>query len=181
MRLSRLLIVTVLLGVCFATGFGCGGGGGGGNPDAKVFKDALVPQDAPAALTGLGKKCDQAMNGADCTAEAPLCTGFQGTTTYCSPLCVTAGTATGAANNQFTAITPAPNDTTCSSAFHGTVGMPRCVGILNNFMPADNPVVVNKAYTNINMTCAVLCGAGNTCPPGMTMNTSLGACACFPT
>jgi hypothetical protein len=121
------------------------------------------------------------MAGADCPAEAPLCTGFQGTTTYCSPRCVTNGTATGAANNQFTGITPAPSNALCTAAYHATVGMPMCVGILNGFMPADNPLVVGKAYTNINMTCAVQCGAANACPTGMTMNTSLGACFCFPT
>jgi len=45
-----------------------------------------------------------------------------------------------------------------STAFHATVGMPQCIGILGNFMPMDNPVVVGKSYTNINMTCGVLCG-----------------------
>ncbi len=178
MQLSPTFVISMVLGASLVA---CGDDGGkGGGVDAAKGIDAPMIDAPPAALTGLGQKCVAAMAGADCPADAPVCTGFTGTTTYCTPRCVTAGTATGAANNQFTGITPAPSDAACTAAFHATVGMPKCVGILNNFMPADNPIVAGKAYTNINMTCAVLCGTGNTCPTGMTMNTSLGACACFP-
>ncbi len=180
MQMSRLFVMSVIVGSALAA---CGddGGKGGGIDAPKQIDAPSQPIDAPAAaITGLGQKCVQSMMGADCPADAPLCVGFAGTPTYCSPRCVTNGTATGAAMNQFMGITPAPSNALCSAAYRaGAMGMPVCAAVLNNYMPADNPVVVGKAYTNINMTCAVLC-VSNACPPGFAVNNSLGVCACFP-
>ena len=178
MHMSRLFVMSCFLGSALVA---CGddGGGGGGMPDAAKLIDAPMADAPGATITGLGQKCDAAMMGMDCPANAPVCAGFQGTPTYCTPRCVTNGTATGGANNQFTAIMPAPSNAMCMAAYTQTIGMPQCVGILNNYMPMDNPIVMGKAYTNINMTCAVLC-SNNACPPGMSTNNSLGACVCFP-
>ena len=179
MRIASSFLMSVALGSVLVA---CGGDDGeGGSPDAAPQIDAAPMIDAPpAGPTALGKRCDPAMMNADCPANAPLCTGFTGTPSYCSPLCVMGGTATGAANNQFTNIMPAPSAALCSAAWSASVGTPMCVGILNNFMPMDNPIKVGDAYTNINMTCAVVCGTGNMCPPGMASNTSLGPCICVP-
>ncbi len=179
MRIARLSVLSILVAVSmFAACGGDDGGGGGGNIDAPIVIDA--PPDA-AAVSGLGKACVAAMNGADCPANAPRCVGFTGAGgTYCTPLCVTNGTATGAANNQFTAITPAPSDPACAAAFSGTVGTPRCVGVLGGYMPADMTIVVGRSYTNINMSCAIACGASMACPAGLTANSSIGACICVP-
>jgi len=178
MHMSRLFLMSCLLGSALVA---CGddGGGGGGMPDAPKTPDAAI--DAPAAtLTGLGQKCVPAMMGADCPASAPVCAGFTGTPTYCTPRCVTNGTATGGMNGQFTNIQPAPSDALCAAGYSaGAMGMPVCAAVLNNYMPADATPVMGKAYTNINMTCAVLC-VSNACPPGMSTNNSLGVCACFP-
>ncbi len=179
MRIARL---SVLFALVVSTVAACGGddGEGGGTIDAPKVIDA--PPDA-APVAGLGKACVAAMNGADCPTNAPRCVGFTGAGgTYCTPLCVSNGTATGAANGQFTNIMPAPSNALCAAAFSGTVGMPTCAGVLGGYMPADATVVVGKAYTNINMSCAILCGASNACPAGLTANTSLGAsiCICVP-
>ena len=179
MQMSRLFVMSVIFGSALAACGDDGGKGGGADAPKQIDAPAATPDAPGGTITGLGQKCVPAMMGADCPAEAPVCAGFTGTPTYCTPRCVNAGTATGAANNQFTGIMPAPSNAICMGAYHATIGMPQCAGILNNYMPADNPVVVGKAYTNINMTCAVLC-SNNACPPGMAVNNSLGVCACFP-
>ena len=145
-------------------------------PDAKTFSDAPGgPMDAPAGggETALGKKCS---SPTDCPTNAPDCVGFQGTTSYCTPLCDMNATDTTNAMGQFTStITPAPNDGTCTAAFTGTIGTPKC-GALLAWTPMDNPPKANTKYTNISMGCVVLCGANNTCPSGMACNSSVGAC-----
>jgi hypothetical protein len=40
----------------------------------------------------------------------------------------------------------------------------------------DNPLQANKLYTGIALGCVILCGAGNTCPTGLTCNASVGLC-----
>jgi len=176
MRLAHLFVVSMFAVSTFAA---CGGddGGGGGNVDAPKVIDA--PIDA-APTAGLGKACVAAMMGADCPANAPRCVGFTGAGgTYCSPLCVTAGTGVGGAMGQFASVTPAPSDTICSGAFTGTIGTARCVGVLSNYMPAG-AITMGTNYTNVNMTCAIQCGAANACPAGLTANTGLGVCICVP-
>lgn len=178
MRLARHAVFSILVVSMFAA---CGGDdGNGGGIDAAVVIDA--PPDA-AAATGLGKPCVAAMNNADCPANAPRCINFTGAAaSYCSPLCVTNGTATGGMNGKFASIVPAPSDPLCAAAFSGTVGTPLCVGVLGGYMPADATIVNGRAYTNINMSCAIQCGASNACPAGLTANTSLGptTCICVP-
>ena len=175
MLLARLAVLSFHV-VVFAA---CGGDDGDGSTiDAPIAIDA--PPDA-APVAGLGKRCDAAMNNADCPANAPRCINFTGpAASYCSPLCVTNGTATGAANNRFSAIMPAPSDSACAAAFTGTVGTPSCAGVLGGYMPADPTVVVGRAYTSINMSCAILCGASMACPTGLTANSSIGVCICVP-
>lgn len=180
MRIARLSVLSILVAVSMFAACGGDDGGGGGNIDAPVVVDA-PPDAAPAS--GLGKACVAAMMNADCPANAPRCVGFTGAGgTYCTPLCVSNGTATGAAMGQFAMIMPAPSDSLCAAAFSGSVGTPRCVGILGGYMPADAMPVVGRAYTNINMSCAIQCGASNACPAGLTANTSLGGgvCICVP-
>jgi hypothetical protein len=157
----------------------CGGNGGSTAPDAKVFMDAPAPPDAPpSGLTGLGQKCGAGLPA--CPANASECFGLAGTNgnTYCSPKCVAGGTATGAANNQLSNIQPAPN-TTCTTAYSGTVGMGAC-GVILKFTPMDNPIVVGKAYTGVDLGCVVRCGAGNTCPPTHSTATIGTSCICVP-
>jgi hypothetical protein len=176
MRLTSLFAISMLFGSVLAA---CSGddGGGGGNIDAPKVIDA--PIDA-APVAGLGKACVPAMMGTDCPTNASTCAGFTGAGgTYCTPLCVTMGTAVGGANGQFASVTPMPSDTICAGAFTGTVGMPQCVGVLNNYMPTG-AITMGTNYTNVNMTCAILCGASMACPTGLTANNSLGACICVP-
>jgi hypothetical protein len=178
MRLSRLLAMSVLLVSSFAACSSDGGSGGG--VDAPKQIDARTIDAPPAGLSGLGQKCDPAMMNADCPANAPECVGLLASGgTYCTPLCVTNATAKGAANNQLTMITPAPNNAACTAAYSGTVGMGVC-GVLMAYTPPDMTIVVDKSYTAVSMGCAVLCGAGNACPAGLTADMSLGACLCFP-
>lgn len=176
MRLARHAVFSIVVVSMFAACSGDDGSGGG--IDAAVVIDA--PPDA-AAVTGLGKPCVTAMNNADCPANAPRCVGFTNAGgTYCSPLCVTMGTATGAAMNLFTNIMPPPSDPICAAAYSGTIGTPRCVASLGGYLPADAAIVVGRAYTNVNMSCAIMCGAAMACPAGLTANNSLGTCICVP-
>ena len=175
MRSTRLSVLFLLV-ASFAL-VACGDDGGSTAPDAKVFMDAAV--DAPpAALTGLGQKCGAGLPA--CPANASECFGIAGTNgnTYCSPKCLTGGTATGAANNQLTNIQPAPNNS-CTTSYSGTVGMAGC-GVILSFSPMDNPTVVGKAYTNVEAGCAIRCGAGNACPPSTVPQTLGAACLCLP-
>ena len=155
MRITSLFAVSMMFGLVLAA---CGGDDGSSNPVVDAPKVIDAPPDAPAGVTGLGKKCDAAMMNADCPTNAPRCVGFTGTPTYCSPLCVTAGTAVGGMNGQFASVTPAPSASICTGAYSGTVGMPQCVGVLNNYMPTG-AITNGTNYTNVNMTCAVICGA----------------------
>lgn len=181
MHMSRLFVMSCLLGSALVA---CGDDGGktGGNVDAPKQIDAAI--DAPGggnAPTGLGKKCTQPT---DCPASASECIGLaMGTNSYCTPKCVTGGTGMTNAMGSLplNAVNPPPNNAACTSAFTGTtvVGTPACVVILST-TPADNPLMANKQYTQIELGCVVVCGTGNTCPMGMTAKTLGSACACLP-
>ncbi|MFN0246937.1 MAG: hypothetical protein ACKV2T_08505 [Kofleriaceae bacterium] len=73
-------------------------------------------------------------------------------------------------------ITPAPNNATCQAAFSATVGTPVCALILGGYQPPHNPFMANMTYTMLTLECAIGCGAGNTCPTGLTCNMG----GCFP-
>lgn len=180
MQHPRLSVLSILVAVSMFAA--CGGDDGdGGTIDAPIVIDA--PPDA-APVTGLGKPCVAAMMNADCPANAPVCVGLAGAGgTYCSPLCVTNGTAKGAqGGGRLDMFMPALNDSLCAAAFSGTVGMPSCGAVLPNYMPLDNPPVAGTSYTNVNVACAILCGASMACPAGLNANTSLGGgvCLCVP-
>jgi len=179
MQLSRLFVMSMLLGSALVA---CGDDGGkGGGVDAPKAIDAAIDAPVAAGPTGLGKKCT---TPADCPANAPECVGLSQTTNaWCTPKCLTggAGTTNGNGALPLSGVTPAPSTTVCPAAFTGTPvtgGNPVCALILAT-VPADNPLVANKAYTGIDLGCVVACGTGNTCPMGMTCNTAVGG-ACLP-
>jgi hypothetical protein len=171
MRSTRLLSLLVFV-ASFAVA-ACGGGddGPGTTPDAPP-----VTPDAPTALTGLGQKCGAGLPA--CPATAPECFGIQGTNgnMFCSPKCVTGGTAVGG-NGVLTMIQPAPNNA-CMTSYTGSVGMGMCAVILA-FTPMETPVQ-GKNYTGVEIGCAVVCGAGNACPTGLAAMTLGQACVCIP-
>lgn len=73
-----------------------------------------------------------------------------------------------------TAITPPPNTAVCTSHYTGgPTGVPACNALLST-NPAHNPLMASTNYTLIQIACIVRCGAGNTCPTGLTC--SAGAC-----
>jgi len=173
--------LSFVFSICFAAAAAaCGGGGGGGNNnDAAVD----VPVDMPPALAGLGQKCGTGLPA--CPANAPECFGLVANgTAYCSPACVSGGTGKTNAQGQFPqtgtgSIMPPPDNAKCTAAYTGTVGSPVCAVILST-TPADNPLKPNTNYTAIKAGCAIVCGSGATCPPGMACNTSIGPGVCLP-
>lgn len=159
---------------------GCGGGSSGGdddNPavDAPSGTDAPVTPDAPSGLSGLGQSCGQ--GGGTCPANAPVCLTAPGSTAgFCSAECLTGGTFMTNAQGQIASANPNPMtmDGMCASIYTGGAeGSPRCI-FVTTFQPMDNPLQPNKNYTNATWTCGILCGAGNTCPTGLTCRQ--GAC-----
>lgn len=183
MHMSRLFVMSCLLGSALVA---CGddGGKGGGNVDAPKQIDAPAADAPPAGgPTALGKKCTAPT---DCPANAPECIHVADpmtTNAYCTPKCLTGGTGTTNAQGglALSAITPAPNNTTCTTAFTGTpaAGQIGC-GVIMATTPADNPLMANKQYTNIELGCIVLCGTGMVCPTGMTCSAATGNKVCLP-
>jgi hypothetical protein len=171
MRLTRLTLSFVF--VASMAVVACGGDDGGG----VTTPDGPPPDTAPPALMGLGQKCGAGLPA--CPANATECFGIGGTNgnMYCSPKCLTAGTATGAAGNQLEMIQGQGN-TSCMTSYTGTVGMGMCAVILK-FDPMDNPIVVGKTYTGLELGCAIHCGAG-ACPSGLVPTTLGSRCLCIP-
>jgi len=177
MRLAHLFVVS-LFAVSMSAACGDDGGGGGGGVDAPKVIDAPMI-DAPAGLTGLGQSCDPAMMDADCPANAPSCIGLAGgTKTYCTPLCLTNGSATTDGTGQITTTTPAPTPATCTGAYTGAIGTAAC-GVILTYTPMDATLMPNKAYTGISLGCAIRCSAAGTCPTGFAASGAAGAsCVC---
>ena len=181
MHMSRLFVMSCLLGSALVA---CGddGGKGGGNVDAPKQIDAPTA-DAPMQSngpTGLGKKC---MAPTDCPASAPECVAVaQNTNGYCTPKCLTGGTGTTNAQGglSLSAIQPPPNNGTCTTAFTGVpaAGTIGC-GLILSTTPMDNPLMANKQYTQIELGCIVLCMSG-TCPMGMTCSPATNNQVCLP-
>ena len=176
MRPARLIVLSMFVVSMFAA---CGGddGGSGGNVDAPKVIDAAP--DAPAGLTGLGQSCDPAMMDADCPTTAPSCVGLAGgTKTYCTPNCLTNGSATTDAQGQITTTTPAPTPANCTAAYSGAIGTPAC-GLILSYTPMDATLMPNKAYTGINLGCVIRCSSAGTCPTGFAASGAAGAtCVC---
>lgn len=178
MRIARLSVLSILVVSMFAACGGDDGGGGGGVDAPKVIDAPMI--DAPAALMGLGQRCVPSMGGADCPTTVPVCLsmGAGAAVGFCSALCVDGGAgmtdAMGAL--QLTAITPAPNTAACTSAYMGgAMGTPACNALLAT-TPAHNPLMASTNYTAIRIACIVRCGTGNTCPTGLSCNTTAMAC-----
>ncbi len=171
MRIARQFVLSMFAVSMFAA---CGGDDGdGGTPDAPPIVVDAPMIDAPAMLMGLGQRCSASM---PCPTSAPNCLSTAGATVgFCSQVCVTGGSATSSATGTLplASITPAPNNAACTAAFSGTVGTAICA-LRTAITPNDNPLVANKAYTGIELHCAIACGTGNTCPTGLTC--SMGGC-----
>jgi hypothetical protein len=179
MQCSRLFLVVTLLAACGSSS-SKSHADGPGPEDAKVFMDA----PPVTGLQGLGQKCGMGLPA--CPANAPDCIGLglpggMSSTTFCTPHCDDNATAKTNAQGQFPQMSsgynPAPDPTKCSAAYTGTVGTPAC-GVMLSYTPMDNPPKANKTYTGISLGCAIVCGMGNTCPTGLTCNTTV--MACFP-
>jgi hypothetical protein len=169
---TRTLIATALLGWSLSACSPSDGGSRIDTVDAPKAIDAAI-DTPPANLSGLGQKCGQGMPA--CPANASECVGLQGTASFCTPKCASGATGMTNASGQLTTTTPPPNNQTCSSAYTGTVGMPVC-GVILTVVPADNPLVANKAYSGIDLGCVITCGTGGACPASTTCNTTVGAC-----
>ncbi len=175
---------------CVVLAAACGDDGGSSDADGDITVtpdsptvaiDAAPAIDAPAALMGLGQRCIPTMMNADCPTNAPVCAGLANGNgqAYCTPTCLTGGTATTTAQGQITSTTPAPNPAACTGAFSGSTGGATC-GILLAYNPTG-ALTPNTAYTDIVLGCVVTCTAG-ACPGGMTCNTALSQTGlCEPT
>lgn len=155
-------------------------GGSSGTPDAAI--DAAP--DAPAALMGLGQTCVVAMQGADCPSNAPGCLSYtQGATMgVCTNICVMDGTFMTDADSMLVPASFNPNptsrDSVCQGLYTGdAMGTPTC-SALTARTPAGN-LMPSTTYT-FSMACEISCGAGNTCPAGLTCNTDPAILACTP-
>lgn len=166
--MRSFLFVSMVLGLA-----ACGDDGGSSPVDAPPADMAV---DTPAATMGLGQICSQSM---PCPANAPACLSTQGATMgFCSALCAdnAMGMTDAQGNLPLANVTPAPNQAACTAAFSASVGTPSCALILGGYMPPDNPMMASKAYTMIDLACAIECGPNNTCPTGLTCQDG----GCFP-
>jgi hypothetical protein len=143
MRLSRLLSVTVVIGVAAAaTIFACGGDDHAKVDAPKVFMDGnKVFMDAPAAgANGLGQLCPFAAGGAGSACPAgDACVKLNGvgsaTTGYCTPNC-------------------AGSNAVCITGYTGPAGgMPECALTVGS----------GSGVTG----CAIVCTSPAQCPTGM--------------
>ena len=169
---------TPLFVSCLVVVAACGGGGSDDNKvDAAVIVDSKPIDAAPIGVTGLGQKCT---GDAECPANAPVCIGVAGgpMVRFCTPKCLTGGAGTWTGDT-FMPLMPAPTLAACTNAYTGSVGQGAC-GVILATTPNDNPLVVNKMYTGIELGCVVLCGANMACPTGMTPVGSGQNCVCFP-
>ncbi|MEZ4398887.1 MAG: hypothetical protein R3B06_02650 [Kofleriaceae bacterium] len=176
---TSLAAVTVFAGLA-----ACGGddGGGGGGIDAAVSIDAPngtvdAAIDAPNSVPGLGMTCNPQANPSMCPAGAPICLTFNGTTGFCSLVCASQQMNQPNAMGQFPR--PPAGDPACQAAFSGAAGMPLCGVILSNTLqppiPQGGQPMAGTTYT-YDAACAVVCGAGNTCPSNLTCDTARGLC-----
>lgn len=175
----RVLMSLALVGLA-----ACGGSDdddGSGTPiDAPMQQsiDAAVQIDGATAAGGLGQVCNQAM---PCPTNASSCLFFSdpnapGAKGFCSLTCATQQMNMPNAQGQFPR--PATGDATCAAAFAaGQPGMPVCGVILSGTLappvPAGQQPNPATTYT-YDAACIVTCGAGNTCPTGLTCQQ--GAC-----
>jgi hypothetical protein len=133
--------------------------------------DGTLPDAPTGGLTGLGQACVVAMQGADCPSTTDGCLSYtQGATMgICTKICIPNGTFSTDAQSAPTNVQPADFDAaggaTCTGAYTGTVGTAICDAIVN-VMPAP-PLQPNTNYTFL-AACSIECGAGNTCPSGLT-------------
>ena len=100
----------------------------------------------------------------------------------CTNLCVMDGTFMTNAQSQVDPASFNPNPTTrdsvCAGLYTGDAsGVPSC-SALTARTPAG-ALMASTTYT-FSMACEISCGAGNTCPGGLTCNTDPNIMACTP-
>jgi len=174
MRIAHLFAVSLMFGSALVA---CGDDGGS-NPvvDAPIVVDA--PPDAPPMLTGLGKKCVLAMQGADCPMPlgclGPLVMG--GTTGFCTSQCITNGTfmtnaatppVPGALNPD-----PATQNAMCAALHTTSPGTGVCQFVFGR-MPIG-ALTPNTNYT-FQAGCVIQATAG-ACPAGTTAQAMTNFC-----
>ncbi len=154
----------------------CGGDSESVKVDAAPTIDA-PPQtiDAPAALKGLGQKCNAAM---PCTAPATCLSAPNAAFGFCSTPCHPQAGFMTDANKQIVGasvtITPA-DDAACVATYSGGPAASASCFLPLNVVPAP-PLAANTAY-KFDAFCQIDCGTGNTCPTGLTCNTAARICA----
>lgn len=174
--MRNYLFVSMFLAVAACGDDGGSAGVDGGGVDAAP--------DGPAALTGLGQKCVVAMQGADCPQTAPGCLSYvQGATMgVCTNICVKDGTfmTNNATPVGIASFNPDPSTKNgdCAALYTGgSSGVPTCSALTAR--TPTGALVANTTYT-FSMACEISCGAGNTCPAGLTCNTDPAIQACTP-
>ena len=171
--LNGLLSKGFLFAVCTAGLMAACGSDSSAKVDATpVTPDAAKVVDAaPAKLMGLGQSCSQA---APCTAPATCVTFTQGAATgICTTECHHQAAFMTDANKALVpaSITIVPaDDAKCTATYTGTVGTASCFLPLN-ITPAP-PLAANTAY-KFDAYCEIDCGAGNTCPTGLTCKNTI--------
>jgi hypothetical protein len=152
------------------------------NPDAAITTQhdappVVVVDAPPAALAGLGQKCNSTT---PCPSSAMSCLSAQGATNgFCSLVCHAGATfmtdATGNPTDPNLG-TVAADTTKCNAAYTGGAA-----GVADCDVPVNfNPVPTNPPQKSTTFTydayCGIDCGTGNTCPTGLTCDTTDMSC-----
>ncbi len=164
----------------------CGGDDGpSGGVDAPPATVDAAP-DAPAALMGLGQRCVPSMGGADCPGDLG-CLGPSTSTTnngMCTTQCAmnvmfTTNAQGGVPPQGMTGAetpNPAASNGTCTAAYTGGIGTAACNSPFGlTPAPSGGMLAPNTTYT-VQYACGINCGANNTCPTGLTCNTTIMQC-----
>jgi hypothetical protein len=174
MHLSRLLRVSLVLGVAAgATVIACGSSGTK-TPDGKTFKDAKVFLDGSGSggSGGIGHICTSGSNMGSaglCPTSDPICTSLGGAW-FCTESCGTGPCATGGSAGSSSCFgtgsnqpqPPSGGDAICMS--QSSSGTPVC-GLYGPGPGSGNMAVA--------WACGILCGTSGsnnfgTCPTGLT-------------
>lgn len=172
----QLAFASAVVGCVLAA---CGGDDGGSSGvDAPPPVDAAP--DAPAELTGLGKKCVLSAQGQDCPPDygclGPLTQG--GTTGFCTQQCLPEGSmfttdAQGAPGQE--SPTLASGDAVCSPLYTGSPGVGKCLQVFGfSPTPPASGFMANTTYT-FDVACVIEATNG-ACPAGTTIQAQTNFC-----